>query len=279
MGADVQRPEALDGGGWLLLGAEMDAIWRAPLGDGTWVVYSHGAPHKEPGGNEDGVLVVPCDGGSAVLALADGVGGRAGGHLAAREALRALARASRTARRGERPLRDVILDGFEAANARVRALPGSAATTLVVAELGGGRVRIYHAGDSVAVVMGQRGRIKHWTKAHSPVGYAVEAGVLDEQDAMTHEDRHVICNALGGVDMHIEVGPSITLAPRDTLLLASDGLFDNLLPDEIVAHLRKGPLPDAVAGLAARCRARMAEGDEGRPCKPDDLTLLAWRRA
>jgi serine/threonine protein phosphatase PrpC len=126
--------------------------------------------------------------------------------------------------------------------------------------------------------VGQRGRIKFQTIAHSPTGFAVEAGFLDELEAMLHEERHVVSNFLGNNDMRIEVGPPSQLAARDTLILASDGLTDNLHVVEIVETIRKGTLETAVEKLVAMVRKRMLEGDPGLPSKPDDLTVLLLRR-
>jgi serine/threonine protein phosphatase PrpC len=77
--------------------------------------------------------------------------------------------------------------------------------------------------------------------------------------------------------MRIEIGPPIEMAPRDTLLIASDGLFDNLLPDEIIEAVRTGPLEDAIGGLIETAQQRMAAQQGNAPCKPDDLTVIAYR--
>ena len=65
--------------------------------------------------------------------------------------------------------------------------------------------------------------------------------------------------------------------PGDRFLLASDGLWDNLSLDEIVQTVRKGQLTDAGQALADAASGRMARPREGKPSKPDDLTLVAWR--
>jgi serine/threonine protein phosphatase PrpC len=78
--------------------------------------------------------------------------------------------------------------------------------------------------------------------------------------------------------MRIEVGSQQPIAPRDTLLLASDGLSDNLRTEEIVALLRTGALDAACDRLAELARARMVAPSEGEPSKPDDLTFVAFRR-
>jgi serine/threonine protein phosphatase PrpC len=77
--------------------------------------------------------------------------------------------------------------------------------------------------------------------------------------------------------MRIDVGLPVELARRDTLLLASDGLSDNLHMDEIVATVRKGPLRETTRQLARRALDRMEGGKDGEPSKPDDLTFVVFR--
>jgi serine/threonine protein phosphatase PrpC len=138
-------------------------------------------------------------------------------------------------------------------------------------------VRPYHVGDSAILLVGQRGKLKFQTIAHSPIGYAVEAGLIDEKDAIHHDQRHVISNVIGSSEMRIEIGPAIQMAARDTLVLASDGLLDNLLPAEIVDLVRTGPLDKAVDQLVATATARMNAEGGSAPSKPDDLTVIAFR--
>ena len=174
-------------------------------------------------------------------------------------------------------LREAILDGIEQANSRIIGLGLGAATTIAVAEIDARAVRSYHVGDSMILVTGQRGKIKYQTISHSPVAYAVEAGLVHTDDAIYHEDRHLISNMIGSGDMRVEIGPRLTLAPRDTVVVASDGLFDNLQVQEIVAIVRSGPLLAAATELASKCRARMLEFSEQRPHKPDDLSFVLYR--
>ena len=127
------------------------------------------------------------------------------------------------------------------------------------------------------LVCGGRGKVKLQTVPHSPVGFALEAGILDEDEAMHHKDRHLVSNVIGMPEMRIEIGSTLKFKPRDTLLLASDGLFDNLHIDEIVDYIRKGPLLKSVGGLIDEAKTRMIKRQAGLPSKPDDLTVLAYR--
>lgn len=108
------------------------------------------------------------------------------------------------------------------------------------------------------LVTGQKGKIKLHTISHSPVGYVVHAGLLDETEAMHHEDRHLVSNIIGSKDMHIEVGSTAELVPRDTLVMASDGLFDNLHLEEIAEYTKQGKLPAA----AQKSRQRLSQAHD-----------------
>lgn len=251
-----------------------DAIFE--IGGGVLALHSSRSPNKDTP-NEDAAGIVSAGSDGAVLAVADGLGGAPAGRQASSIAINAIAHAVRQALTDGHELRYGILNGFEAANEEVLALGVGAATTLTVVEIDGASVRPFHVGDSFMLVTGQRGRIKSQTIPHSPIGYAVESGLLDEKEAMHHEERHVISNVIGSSEMRIDVGSPFELAPRDTLVLASDGLSDNLHTPEIVELVRKGPLDEASRAMAARAAKRMELVDGNTPSKPDDLTFLVFR--
>jgi PPM family protein phosphatase len=227
---------------------------------------------------EDAVGVFRISTQAWVFAVADGVGGAVGGRAAALTTLSALGEALGNVSGEPMALRSAILDGIEQANRAVLERGNGGATTLAVAELGPDYVRSYHVGDSSVMLVGQRGRLKVQTVPHSPVGFAVEAGLLQAREAMHHELLHVISNVIGSSGMRIEVGPEVPLADRDTLLLASDGLFDNLFAEEIVERIRRGDLPKAMASLRSLVTERMAGTRPAQPSKPDDCSIVLFRR-
>ncbi|MCZ6782815.1 MAG: protein phosphatase 2C domain-containing protein [Proteobacteria bacterium] len=257
----------------VLVDQDMEVETLLPFAGGCAAVYSARAPDRD-GANEDGALVAAFDASSGVLAVADGLGGRPAGENASELTLQRLADA--VTRTGG-PSRSAVLDGIERANEAVMALGIGAATTLSVAEIARDRLRPYQVGDSAILVVGQRGVVKLQTLSHSPVGYALESGLLDEKDALHHEQRHLISNMVGAADMRIDVGSTIRLAPRDTVLLATDGLLDNLSQAEMIDRICTGPLSEAARRLASVCAHRMRTPSNGHPSKPDDLTFILYR--
>lgn len=260
----------------LWLETDMEQPLRLELPSGEATVYSRRCPDKASP-NEDAALVYPVDEKRVVLAVADGCGGMSGGADAARLTLKSIKRSLDRAT-GEDSLRSAILDGIESANAKVLKLGIGAATTLAVVIADAGCVRSFHIGDSQVVLVGRRGKIKLQTPAHSPVGYALEAGVLSEDDAMTHEDRHIVSNVVGARDCWIEVGMRRKMAKRDTLIIGSDGIFDNLRVDEVCEVIRTGRLAEAACDLATQTAQRIAADSEEHPSKPDDATFILFRR-
>ncbi len=247
----------------------------ADLETGKAVLFS--APAELAGRvNEDGAGVWEMPSG-IVLAVADGMGGQPGGADAAATAIEALD--SRLSNLNAGGLRAVILDAFESANREILKQGSGGGTTLVVAELSDGKARIYHAGDSGAIIVGQRGRLRFESVNHSPCGFGVASGLLDRRDVPRHPERHLLSNHIGSEEMHIEVGPSIPLALFDTVMLASDGVLDNVAHEELIEVIRSGPLVGGAERVRNAARSAMRGEVSGFPSYPDDATAILFRQS
>jgi serine/threonine protein phosphatase PrpC len=244
---------------------------------GEVIAFSCPSPERSSE-NEDSAAVIPYGPGSAVLVVADGAGGLPAGRLASHTAVSTLVEYLQ--RSGERTitLRTAILDGIEAANEAVQKVASGAATTFTVVTVEGLVVRAYQIGDSEGLIVGQRGLLRLQTPVQSPTGFAVEAGFLNEREALDHQDRHLVSNFLGTSEMRIDIGHAVKLQPRDTIMLASDGLMDNVLVAEIVERIRKGPLNKAADAVISLARRRMNGSATDQPSKPDDLSLVLFRK-
>ena len=262
---------------WLYLGETEFASADHDLPQGSVSIRSMRAPDKRTA-NEDAAAIIPFGSNALILAVADGVGGTPAGREASNRAVRTLSEMLARTDTTTENLRPTILDALEAANRSIIDSSRGAATTLVIGEILDGQVRSYHVGDSELISVGQRGRVKLRITPHSPTGFAVEAGLLDEDEAVQHDQRHLLFNVIGTADMRIEVGAPTRLDARDTVLLASDGLMDNLYIDEIIEVVRKGPLSEAADELMKRALDRMSNGAGDQPSKPDDLTVVLFRK-
>jgi len=247
------------------------------IAGGALVAYTARAPDKESD-NEDTVAAIPYGPDAAVLVIADGAGGMPGGRRASETAVKELESSLQKSMDATMLLRTAILDGIEAANQAVLDIGNGSATTLTVVTIEGRTARMYQVGDSEAMIVGQRGLIRAQTMAHSPTGFAVEAGFLNQRDALHHADRHLVSNFIGTSSMRIDVGTAVALKARDTILLASDGLTDNVHIEEIVEFMRKGPLNEAIDVIIHRALRRMTVESKTLPSKPDDLSLILFRK-
>ncbi|MFI4896682.1 MAG: PP2C family protein-serine/threonine phosphatase [Phycisphaerales bacterium JB059] len=251
-------------------------LFRVELPFADVVVGLACSPLRE--GSEDVALVIPIGERAALLAIADGAGGHDNGARAATHTLTTLRNAAEGVSIAPgQTARPTIVAAIEQANHALVEAESDSACTLVIAEINDSVVSAYHAGDAQALITGQRGRLKHVTPAHSPVHSLHASGQIDEHAALAHEDRHLVSNLVGDPEMHIEVGAGIRMAARDTLLLASDGLFDNFTIEEIRDRIRVGAIDDAAGALLRQTRERMTDPEPGHPSKPDDLSFVLYR--
>ena len=262
----------------LYLGEDIAGVATFRFAQGVACAFTGRAPDKVAD-NDDAVGLIPCGNNAGVLVVADGLGGLPSGKQASSMAVHLVSNNVIANCSEQVMFRDSILDGIEQANQLVMASGSGAGTTIAVVEIENRNIRPYHVGDSEILITGQRGKIKHQSVSHSPVGYAVEAGLMEAGDAIHDEERHLVSNIIGAADMRVEIGPRITLAALDTLVIASDGLFDNLHAGEIRDIIRTGPLPVAAEQLLKACRARMTQNSDGQPHKPDDLGFILFRPA
>lgn len=262
----------------LLDAADIPQQAEATVAGGTVIGYTCRSPDKETD-NEDCIAVIPYGPAAAVLVVADGVGGMPAGRRASRQAIETLDASLQKAMTQTMLLRSAIIDGIDAANHAVQELGNGSATTLTVVTIQRNIARTYQVGDSEAVIVGQRGLVRAQAVAHSPTGFAVEAGFLDERAALHHAERHLVSNLIGTSDMRIDIGAATELQPCDTILLASDGLTDNLHLHEIIELIRKGPLDRAMNAITNLASRRMTVDTKHQPSKPDDLSIILFRKS
>jgi serine/threonine protein phosphatase PrpC len=182
--------------------------------------------------NEDSVWPDPGSGvtdEALIVAVADGMGGAAGGEVASRTAIDTATTV------GGSPLVRVQaanLAVLDAAAHRPR-LTGMG-TTLTLARLDpAGHLELAHVGDSRAYLY-RDGTLTQITDDHSYVGEMLASGRLTPEEAEVHPYRSVITRAIG-LDPAVDIDTwIIDLHPGDRLLICSDGLT-NMIDDEGVA--------------------------------------------
>ncbi|MBI5156990.1 MAG: serine/threonine-protein phosphatase [Acidimicrobiia bacterium] len=209
----------------------------------TWAARSDTGRVRDH--NEDATLPAAGTSGSGdhlVAAVADGMGGAAGGEIASTTAIATIAAVS-----GEVAIRieAANLAVVEAAAQRPR-LKGMGTTVTLGLFHTDGRLQIGHVGDSRAYLL-RGGSLSQISTDHSFVGEMLTAGRMTEAEAEVHPYRSVLTRAVGlepAVDIDVT---NLVLAAGDRILLCSDGITAMLEDDEIQATLTTEAGPERAA--------------------------------
>ena len=215
--------------------------------------------------NEDAVALL-CDPPFAILVVCDGVSSShdpaAGSRTAADATARFLHQGAKTHDGPTALMRAAILAGHEAVCGLLPAgtpSDGRPLSTIVAALAEGDSATIGWAGDSRAYVLSASGRLL--THDDSWLNWVVERGQMTEAQAMHSPNAHAILQCLGDPDDPPE--PHVvtaTLAPRDRLLLCTDGLW-NYAPTPSALLIETAGSSSATPALAM-CRALVKFANE-----------------
>ena len=208
--------------------------------------------------NEDSVAV---DDATALVVLADGMGGYNAGEVASSMATsfikselgRWLSEASESATDADvRRAMDICVDNanraiFNAANSNPQY--AGMGTTLVVGVFREARLLMGHVGDSRAYRM-RAGRLTQITHDHSLLQEQIDSGLITPEQAAFSANKNLVTRAVGVEDTVLLETHLHEVLPGDTYLLCSDGLSD-MLDDESIAQLLAGAesLPEVADAL------------------------------
>ena len=194
--------------------------------------------------NEDSVAI---DDATALLVLADGMGGYNAGEVASGMATsfvktelgRWLTEASETATDSEvRRAMDICVDNanraiFNAANSNPQY--AGMGTTLVVGVFRDSRLLMGHVGDSRAYRL-RAARLVQITHDNSLLQEQIDSGLITPEQAAFSANKNLVTRAVGVEDTVLLETHLHDVLPGDTYLLCSDGLSD-MLDDESIAQL------------------------------------------
>ena len=208
--------------------------------------------------NEDSVAV---DDATALVVLADGMGGYNAGEVASGMATsfikselgRWLSEASQNATDTDvRRAMDICVDNanraiFNAANSNPQY--AGMGTTLVVGVFRDSRLLMGHVGDSRAYRL-RGGRMSQITHDHSLLQEQIDSGLITPEQAAYSANKNLVTRAVGVEDTVLLETHLHDVLPGDTYLLCSDGLSD-MLDDENIAQLLTSSeaLPEVAGAL------------------------------
>lgn len=228
----------------------------------------------------DTVRLSPPEGepGALLVALADGMGGHAGGAKASRMAIDFFRNAARTS---EGAVADRLFDGLRAANEAIRDAvaaregPAGMGCTLVGAHVDPTHVRWISVGDSLLWIWSSSEGLRRLNADHSMspiIDRMVSQGVISEADAAADPQRHALRSALTGDDITLIDEGEQSWREDQVLIAASDGLL-TLTPDQISKICAGSPEdPDRLV------RALLAEVDAAADPGQDNTSVIVVSR-
>lgn len=209
-----------------------------------------------------------------LLALADGMGGRAGGSLASMTAVNILMEEYYSDSSHSIP--ESLELAFLKANEEVRSkgdndihLQGMG-TTLTAVVLKNNRMYYAHVGDSRGYII-YGNRISRFTEDHSLMASLIKAGGITEEEALKHPDGNMITRAVGiDSDLKVDVSEEYQkIRKGQYILLCCDGLYRVVSDQEIRDMVYEYQDPDLV------CEKLVAKANDNGG--PDNITVLIAR--
>jgi protein phosphatase len=211
-----------------------------------------------------------------LMAVADGMGGHAGGAVAAKMAVEVLmetyAKSGTSAAADTERLRQAFIKANAVLMRRSDRDPElkGMGTTLTAAVIRATKVCFAHVGDSRGYIF-RKGRLAQFTTDHSLVADLVDRGIIRAKDAERHPQANVITRAIGFKAGLIVDANELPMPPEASfhLLLCSDGLYKEVDDDTLATVLSESPEPsDAVSRLVS-----LANQHGGK----DNVTVLIAR--
>jgi PPM family protein phosphatase len=193
-----------------------------------------------------------------LFAVADGVGGMDLGEVASATAIQVVTDEFSTAQAGSM-LISLMPRILQKANSAVhdRGLDAKyrgkkMATTIVACALRYDQAVVSHVGDSRCYLV-RNGHARQITHDHTLVNEQRKMGLISANEIPDSDSRHVLIRSLGP-EMFVSPDTSaLTLQPNDVLVLCTDGLHDEMPPQEIAAIAsQKKPAPELARELVAR---------------------------
>ena len=182
----------------------------------------------------------------ALLAVADGLGGHDDGEVASLITVEAIVQTLFAINGQELSAAERLLQAVQEAHRSIGryigSVPGSRSmsSTLTAVHVSQDEITIAQVGDSRAYVF-SNGVLTQLTEDQTIVQMMLKKGMLTEEEADNHPDRHVILQALGqgrAITPEIE---SYSFQHGDCLLLCSDGLSSYVAHEDIEAILTQYP--------------------------------------
>lgn len=178
--------------------------------------------------------------------IADGMGGHQAGDVASKMAITQIDKQWKNTKKFEKPneIEEWLQNTIQEINKAIyehaqnnQECEGMGTTLVIVVHIDE-FLTVAHIGDSRCYLLNQD-KLKQVTEDHSLVNALVQSGQISRDDAKHHPRKNVVLRALGSelqVDADIK---TISIDENEKILLATDGLTDKILDEELFEIINK----------------------------------------
>mgnify|MGYP000735790591 CR=1 FL=1 len=219
-------------------------------------------------GNEDSGFVSP-----QLIAVADGMGGHAGGEVASQIAIKTLSSMVPVLTAPDidtDSIEDLLLNSLHTIDSEISRVASDEielrgmGTTLTALLIRDGRAALLHVGDSRCYRL--RGNtFEQLTHDHTVLQELLDSGTISMSEAQDHPQRSMLTQVLMGEGSIAPVLMVYEVNSKDRFLLCSDGLSSVLTEKEIKSLLKKSNRDEAVEALVEATYVNGA---------PDNVTVV-----
>jgi len=219
-------------------------------------------------GNEDSAIYCP-----NLIAVADGMGGHAGGEVASAIAINALAQLLPVITDPDIDIdsrEDLFLNITYEIDSQILDISkqnpelAGMGTTLTALNISGDNVELLHIGDSRCYRY-RDNKLEQLSYDHTVMQELLEQGRLTPEEVFDHPQRSLLTKALMGDSGLDPILVSYEIKADDKFLLCSDGLTNLLSDYEITKIIESKTDNDLIAALIAEVKAKGA---------PDNITII-----
>lgn len=222
--------------------------------------------------NEDSFGYLEIDGELKFFFVADGMGGHAGGAKASELICQNLEKEILNLKKyDDQSFRNLILDLIEHTNEQINDLKIGAGTTFCAIQITQNGARFYNCGDSMAMLIGSRGKIKHKVLEHSPLGFAIESGILTRNQKSI--ESSIVSNGLGFNPMWIEQSQNIQTSENDLLGIFSDAFLNHFDISQMSETLSSDLYSNRLTNLHSQFSSQLSR----EKYLTDDSTILLFK--
>lgn len=232
----------------------------------TYALTHQGLERKE---NQDRFFVREFEDRAILLAVADGMGGEAGGGLAAQKAIEVI----KEFNLNPAGVEDAFCAVFQEADRRISEITRQnprfrgMGTTLTAAYLIKEEIHWAHVGDS-RLYLFRDGRLTQVTEDDTFVHHLAKGGVITQAQARNHPMQNILLYCLGCPPLRVSYG-RFKVQKDDLFLLCTDGLYHEVNEKKMVSILKKkAALQKKLEGLL---QAALDNGGH------DNITLAGMR--